>query len=86
MYCTGKITSKGQTTIPKEVRDRLKLFPGDQLSYSLEDGRIVLRARNRSAMEFAGILHRPGEKAVTTEEMDDAIVAAIVERDDRSRQ
>lgn len=39
----SRITSKGQTTIPRRVRERLGLNPGDILEYSVEDDRIVMR-------------------------------------------
>ncbi len=39
----SKISSKGQTTIPQEVRDQLKAGPGDLLQYSWEDGKLVVR-------------------------------------------
>lgn len=39
------ITSKGQTTIPKEVRERLGLRPGDELEFTEEDGVFRLRKR-----------------------------------------
>jgi AbrB family looped-hinge helix DNA binding protein len=38
------MTSKGQTTIPVEIRRRLGLKPGDQLIYEEQDGEIILRA------------------------------------------
>lgn len=37
------ITSKGQTTIPVEIRQKLGLKPGDRLLYVEEDGKVVLR-------------------------------------------
>lgn len=36
------ISSKGQIAIPKEVRDTLHIKEGDQLTFSVEDGKIVL--------------------------------------------
>lgn len=39
----SKISSKGQTTIPQEVRDQLKVRPGDLLQYSWENGQLVVR-------------------------------------------
>jgi antitoxin PrlF len=40
---TSRLTSKGQTTMPREVREKLRLRPGDTLVYAEEGGRIVLR-------------------------------------------
>ncbi|MGH2350760.1 MAG: AbrB/MazE/SpoVT family DNA-binding domain-containing protein [Chloroflexota bacterium] len=39
------ITSKGQITIPKEVRDALGLTPGTQVEFTVEPGRVVMRKR-----------------------------------------
>ena len=38
----SKLTSKAQTTIPKPIRAALGLEPGDELSYRILDGRVVL--------------------------------------------
>jgi antitoxin PrlF len=38
----SRLTSKSQTTIPKPVRDRLRLKPGDFVKYEFEGGRVVL--------------------------------------------
>jgi AbrB family looped-hinge helix DNA binding protein len=40
---TSRLSSKGQVTIPKEIRDALDLAPGDQVGYELEDGSVRLR-------------------------------------------
>lgn len=45
----SKVTSKSQTVIPKAVRDRLGLKPGDLLRYRLEEGRIVIERAAREA-------------------------------------
>jgi antitoxin PrlF len=39
---TSTITSKGQTTVPKEVRDALNLKPGDKLSWEVRGGSVVV--------------------------------------------
>lgn len=47
---TSKLTSKAQTTIPQAVRDALQLKEGDEIAYTVEDGRVVLtRARTEPA-------------------------------------
>jgi len=78
MIYEGKITSKGQTTIPKEIRQKLNLKAGDKISWSLEGERVVFRAKNKSITDLAGMLYRPGQKAATIEEMNDAIAEAAV--------
>ncbi len=40
---TSKLTSKAQTTVPKEVRRILALAPGDVMAYEIQEGRVVLR-------------------------------------------
>jgi antitoxin PrlF len=68
------LTSKGQVTIPKVVRDLLGLEAGDQLDFVLEDGtRVVLRPGNRDARGLKGLLHRPGRRPVSIRQMDEAI-------------
>jgi AbrB family looped-hinge helix DNA binding protein len=79
------LTSKGQITLPKQVRDELGLQPGDKVEFEKRDGRYVLRRRNRSALEFAGILQRPGDRTLTVEEMDQAVGAALAEDNERIR-
>jgi antitoxin PrlF len=68
------LTSKGQTTIPKEIRDRLGLAPGDKLDFVVEgDGRVVLRPATVDVRALRGLLRRKGAKPVPLEEMDRAI-------------
>lgn len=77
------LTSKGQITLPKEVREQLGLKPGDRVEiYVDQDGRAVIE-RTLSLEELAGVLPRP-EKALSVEEINEAIVQAAVERATRS--
>ncbi|HXW94597.1 MAG TPA: AbrB/MazE/SpoVT family DNA-binding domain-containing protein [Nitrososphaerales archaeon] len=39
----GSVTSKGQVTIPKEVRDKLGLRSGDKVVFSIENGEATIR-------------------------------------------
>jgi antitoxin PrlF len=80
----SKLTSKGQTTIPIEIREVLKLKPGDRIQYVVIGDRVEMIPRNRSVMELAGILYDPNRKPVSIEEMDEAIGETIVERYERS--
>lgn len=69
------ITIKGQTTLPKAVRQALELAPGDRLRYLiLDDGQVRLM-RTRPVAELAGMLRREGREAVTLDEMEQAIAA-----------
>ena len=75
------ITSKGQVTVPKNIRDQLNIQAGTQLDFTVNnDGTISVRPLNRTALSIVGILKRPGQKAVTIEQMNDAISDAASER------
>jgi AbrB family looped-hinge helix DNA binding protein len=51
------ITSKGQTTIPKDIRDCLGLQPQDQIQFTLiADETVILRVKKRSIKELYGLL------------------------------
>ncbi|AGT10665.1 type II toxin-antitoxin system PrlF family antitoxin [Paracoccus aminophilus] len=69
------ITVKGQTTLPKSVRQALALAPGDRLRYViLDDGQVRLM-RTRSVADLAGLLRREGQRPVSLDEMERAIAA-----------
>ncbi len=52
----ARVTSKGQITIPKEVRDRLCIEPGDSVEFRFEGERIeVIPVRRRRLSEFRGV-------------------------------
>ena len=68
------LTSKGQTTIPKEIRDLLGLAPGDKLDFVVEsDGRVVLRPATLDVRQLRGLLRKRGRKPVSLGEMDSAV-------------
>jgi AbrB family looped-hinge helix DNA binding protein len=66
------VTVKGQTTLPRDVRRALGLESGDRVRYVILDGEVRL-LKVRPVSDLAGMLHRPGRKPVSLEEMDDAI-------------
>jgi antitoxin PrlF len=68
MTTAATLTSKGQTTIPKEIRDSLGIKPGDLLTFTqMQDGTVLLRAKTKSILSLAGALHKKGRKRVPTE-------------------
>jgi AbrB family looped-hinge helix DNA binding protein len=40
-----RVTSKGQVTIPKPIRDRVGIRPGTEVEFAVDDGRVVLTKR-----------------------------------------
>jgi antitoxin PrlF len=50
------LTSKGQVTIPKEIRDKLGLRPHDKIQFYVENGEVKLRRAHLSLREMAGML------------------------------
>lgn len=70
MSTDATLTSKGQTTIPKEIRDSLHMKAGDLMTFTLlPDGTVLLRVKNKSAMQVAGRLHKKGRKALPIEDL-----------------
>ena len=74
------MTSKGQITIPKEVRDDLGLKAGDKVLFApLPGRRVALVPRNRSIRDLAAVLHDPNRMTVSIEAMNEAIAEAAAE-------
>ena len=67
------VTIKGQTTLPRAVRQVLDLGPGDRLRYViLDDGQVrLMRAQPVAAL--AGVLRRDGQHPVSLDEIEAAI-------------
>jgi len=64
------LTSKGQTTIPKEIRDELGMKPGDRMTFTLmPDATVVMRVKNKSIFDLAGALYKKGRKPVPVEQL-----------------
>jgi len=74
------MTSKGQITVPKDIRLKLGLRPGDRIRFLLEaDGRVRLMPAKRDVSELVGILPKP-KRALSIEDMDEAIGRAVAEK------
>lgn len=71
---TATVTSKGQVTLPKKVREVLRIRAGDRIEFVVDDdGEVRVSARRNDVRDLKGLLHRPGRKAVALEAMEDAI-------------
>ncbi len=72
---SATVTSKGQITIPKAVRDELGLREGDRVAFRvLDDGKVVVEPETIDLLELEGTL-KPRRKGVTLADMDQAILA-----------
>lgn len=70
MSTDSTLTSKGQTTIPKSIRDGLGMKAGDRMTFTLmPDGVVLMRVKNRHVADLAGLLHRKGRKPVPIERL-----------------
>ena len=61
MAATAKITSKGQLTLPKEIRKLLDVHTGSVVVFEREDEKIVIKSA-KTLREFKGTLRGIGEK------------------------
>jgi antitoxin PrlF len=67
------LTSKGQLTLPKDVRDALGVGPGDRVDFvKMEDGNFAVLPATHSVKRLKGLIPSP-KKAVSLEDMDRAI-------------
>jgi AbrB family looped-hinge helix DNA binding protein len=72
MYAT--LTSKGQITLPKEIRERLGLDAGSMLDFQiLADNTITARPVKPDARRIRGLLKSPHATPPTVEQMDEAV-------------
>jgi antitoxin PrlF len=81
---TATMTTKGQITVPADVRAKLRLVPGSKLDFVEQpDGSYKIRTKTGDIRRIKGIVKYDGPP-VSIEEMKDAIGAAIAEDFKRS--
>lgn len=68
----SKVTSKGQITVPLNIRKKLHLLTGSRVEFIIKDNMIIMLPINNSLSSLHGILPKP-EKSLTIEEMNDII-------------
>jgi AbrB family looped-hinge helix DNA binding protein len=84
---TATLTSKGQITIPREVRARLGVEEGDKLEFLVEeDGSVTLRPVTASARDLYGLLKRPRKARVSVDQMNRGIASHLAAEDARIRR
>lgn len=78
---TRQITSKGQVTIPRVLREELGLAPGDRVDFvKSKEGEIVVK-KSLSREKFFGLLdaHSDGRRSVSLDGIDEAISRAVAD-------
>ena len=85
MGLEAKITSKGQATIPVEVRDRLKLQTGDRIAFIETEQGFLLIPRNRPVDTLFGLLADCAVPGSTLEDYDRAVGEGIGDHVENNR-
>jgi AbrB family looped-hinge helix DNA binding protein len=74
MSAAATLTSKGQLTLPKEVRAALGVGPGDRVDFvRMEDGNFAVMPATQSVKRLKGLIRKP-KKTVSLDDMDKAIM------------
>ena len=78
---SAMVTSKGQVTIPKAIRDAMGVRPGDRVRFTRrDDGTVTVEPETVDVRSLFGRFKRYAERAVTVEEMNEAVSDAAAER------
>ena len=78
---TATVTSKGQITIPRAVRQSLRLRTGDRVEFVVQGrNEAVLKTVTRTVDEVFGLLRKPGRSAKTVEQMNEGIARRMRRR------
>jgi antitoxin PrlF len=80
---TATMTSKGQMTIPRVIRERLRIGAGDRVDFVMnEQGEVVVRPAKGDITSLRGVLaaRRSKKQAVTLADMDAAILGSHARR------
>jgi len=71
---TSTLTSKGQITIPREVRDQLHLKKGSRLEFVVDpSGRVILQALDSDFRALRGMIRSKRKRPVSIREINEAI-------------
>lgn len=77
----AKVTSKGQITIPKKIREKLNINPGDKVRFVTDESNgVKIITQKKPIEELKGFLHRPDLKSRTIEEINEGITEYLKEK------
>ncbi len=78
---TAVLTSKGQITIPKDVRESLRLRTGDRVAFIVRgEAEAVMKPLTKSVDEVFGRLYRPDQPHRSVDDMKAAVASALRKR------
>jgi AbrB family looped-hinge helix DNA binding protein len=84
---TATLTSKGQLTLPKEVREHLHVSEGDRVEFVIgAGGEVQVRPVTGSVRNLFGCVRRPGVRPPTIEEMEEALLVSVARDNERIRK
>lgn len=81
----SKITSKGQITIPKSIRKKFNLQPGDKLDFRVENGEIKVICPRKSIVEIFGILKKDNQQVLSIDEINKKFKDCIRKKNEKER-
>lgn len=76
MATAARISSKGQVTLPRELREKLSLKAGDELVFTLIGDQCLVTPKNIDFNDLAGFLGTPPKGRATLEEIDETVTRA----------
>lgn len=78
---TATMTSKGQVTIPKQVRELLHLHSGDRIEFWVQgDSEARLKPITRTVRDVFGCLRNPNQKTISVEQMNEVVAKRFREQ------
>lgn len=85
IWFSSTVTSRGQTTVPKEIRDFFGIVEGTELLWIVRNGVALVEPRAGRLADSAGILGNPLGRTVSVEEMNQAVLDEAADRYGRSK-
>lgn len=70
---SSAVTTKGQVTVPAEMREKFGIKPGDRVGFVEENGRLIIQPQPQGVAAAFGILK--AKKSVSLSAMDETIKA-----------